>query len=464
MDVERILGENGVSLAQMLAARERRAARQRDMLRGGGKSLISYTLNMPGEIKQFPLAQSFFRHGLARLERHLARNGISIVTKACRVEPTGSEAMLLTDGAPADVKRLTVALEVSSPASRLYDMDVLASDGVKISREALGLPPRRCVICGRAAMDCAPRRIHPARELACAAVKLMYDDAVGRFADTVASAAQRALLYEVCVSPKPGLVDRFNSGSHRDMDLFTFMDSAGALAPYFHLCAALGAEAAEQEPERLFQSLRLPGMEAETFMLEATGGVNVHKGAIFSVGVICAARGWLWGRGENAAAERLAGVARKMLTGLKDEFSPQGQSAGEKIFRESGVTGIRGEAAAGFPAVIECGLPVFERLLAENLPLNDAAAVTLLHLIGAADDTNMIRRSSLFRFREVQREIGRLLDEKTVPDMAGIARLDRQFIAENLSPGGSADLLALTLLLHFMRDFESEKAPWRSES
>ena len=464
MDVERILGENGISLAQMLAARERRAARQRDMLRGGGKSLISYTLNMPGEIKQFPLAQSFFRHGLARLERHLARRGVSVVKKECRFESTGSEAMLLTDGAPADVKSLTVALEVSSPASRLYDMDVLAPDGTKISREALGLPPRRCVICGRAAMDCAPRPIHPARELACAAVKLMYDEAVGRFADTVANAAQRALLYEVCVSPKPGLVDRFNSGSHRDMDLFKFVDSASALAPYFRRCAALGAEAAEQEPERLFQALRLPGMEAEAAMLEATGGVNAHKGVIFSVGVVCAARGWLWGRGEPAAAERLAGAARKMLAGLKDEFPPQGQSAGEKIFRESGVTGIRGEAAAGFPAVLECGLPVFERLLAENLPLNDAAAVTLLHLIGAADDTNMIRRSSLPRFREVQRQIERLLDGTTVPSMTDIARLDRQFVAENLSPGGSADLLALTLLLHFMRDFENEKAPWLSES
>lgn len=464
MDVERILGKNGVSLAQVLAARERRAARQREMLRGGGKSLISYTLNMPGEVKQFPLAQAFFLHGLARLERHLARNGISVIKKECCFEATGSEAMLLTGGAPADVKRLTAALEISSPSSRLYDMDVLAPDGMKISREALGLPPRRCVICGRAVIDCAPRRVHPARELSCAAVKLMYDDAAGRFADTVASAAQRALLYEVCVSPKPGLVDRFNSGSHRDMDLFKFMDSASALAPYFRRCAALGAEAAEQEPERLFQALRLPGMEAETDMLEATGSVNVHKGAIFSAGVICAARGWLWGRGENAAAERLAGTARKMLAGLKDEFSPQGQSAGERIFRESGVTGIRGEAAAGFPAVIECGLPVFERLLAENLPLNEAAAVTLLHLIGAADDTNMIRRSSLSRFREVQRQIKRLLDEKAVPDMADIERLDRQFIAENLSPGGSADLLALTLLMHFMRDFESEKAPWQSEN
>ena len=76
----------------------------------------------------------------------------------------------------------------------------------------------------------------------------------------------------------------------------------------------------------------------------------------------------------------------------------------------------------------------------------------------------MIRRSSLPRFREVQRQIERLLDGTTVPSMTDIARLDRQFVAENLSPGGSADLLALTLLLHFMRDFENEKAPWLSES
>lgn len=462
MNVQRILGENSVSLAQMLAARERRAARQRDMLRGGGKSLISYTLNMPGEIKQFPLAESFFWHGLERLERHLEQHGIVIIKKKCYVDITGSEAMLLTDGAPADVKRLTVALEISSPSSRLYDMDVLLPDGMKISREALGLPPRQCVICGRAVMDCAPRRIHPARELACATVKLMYDDAVSHFADTVAGMAQRALLYEVCVSPKPGLVDRFNSGSHHDMDLFKFMDSAVTLAPYFRRCTVLGAEEAGKEPEQLFQALRLPGMEAETDMLTATGGVNVHKGAIFSLGVICSARGWLWAYGEPAAVKELADVVRKMLVGLKNEFSPQGQSAGEKIFRESGITGIRGEAAAGFPTVLKHGLPVFERLLKKNLTLNDAAAITLLHLIVATDDTNMIRRSSLSRFREVQRQISRLLNEETVPIMEAIARLDRRFIAEDLSPGGSADLLALTLMLHFMRDFENEKAPWQN--
>ena len=148
-----------------------------------------------------------------------------------------------------------------------------------------------------------------------------------------------------------------------------------------------------------------------------------------------------------------------MIEEVKGEFL-SGNSAGQRIYRESGVAGIRGEAVAGFSSVISVSLPFFEFLQKRGKSLNDAAALTLLRLICAVDDTNMIKRSSLARFRQVQTELAAQLAQEPDLPQEKIAVIDRAFIAENLSPGGCADLLALTLLLHFLSRFENEIASW----
>ena len=454
MNLTLILKDKKISLAQMLDARERRVIRQRELMAEGGQCMISYTLNIPGEIKQFPLAEQFFLKGLRRLEKALERGRLKVLEKKVWIEDTGSEAMLSLDAPAEAVKNITAALEESTAASRLYDMDVLSPDGVKMSRESLGYGPRRCIICNDEVMACAPRRKHSAEELSHAAVRLMYDDMAAEFADGIAKDAQRALLYEVCVSPKPGLVDRFNSGSHRDMDLFDFVDSAAVLRSYFFQCVLLGIEKSDLTPQGLFRSLRQPGMEAEERMLDETGGINVHKGAIFSLGILCAARGRLWALGKKADSGALFDTARAMARNVTDELASAPESAGKRIFKTSGITGIRGEAMRGYPSVRDRGLPLLEQLLSEGLSMNDAAAVVLLHLLLAVEDTNMIRRSSLQRFEEVRDQIGRLLEETPVPSLEKIADLDRDFIRENLSPGGSADMLALTLFMHFLKKRE----------
>ncbi len=457
MDITKILGDVKISLPQMLDARERRVARQKEML-NGANCLVSFTLNMPGEIKRFPLAEKFFARGLSRLKRSLAREGVEIRQEKCFIEDTGCEAFLALDADPFKIKHLTSMLEESSQASRLYDMDVLDAAGRKILRGEIGLPPRRCIICGRSVTECAPQRLHSGAELSCAAARLMWDEENDIFVEKIAGAAQRALLYEVCVSPKPGLVDRFNNGSHRDMDLFSFVDSVSVLRPYFRKCVELGIEHAEVDPGAFFQILRLPGMEAEDAMYAVTGGVNVHKGAIFSLGVLCAARGRLWVQGEKATRERLTGTIRSMLAALAEDFRTNADGVGRKIFRSMGVTGIRGEASAGFPS-IDAGLRAFEKLLERGCSVNDAAATVLLHLICTVEDTNMIKRSSLKRFREIQAQLHAFLLKDPVPSTETIVKIDKQFILENLSPGGSADMLALTLMSYFWKDFQDEIAP-----
>ena len=262
----------------------------------------------------------------------------------------------------------------------------------------------------------------------------------------------RAILYEVSTTPKPGLVDRLNSGSHKDMDFFTFMDSAAALYPYFEACARAGQATAERPAPETLAALRPLGCEAEGGMLEATGGVNTHKGAIFSIGITCAALDRaLWARPARVLAEVAAmasGLTERDFAGVTAENAV---TAGQKLYAQYGITGVRGQVEAGLPAVLYYGLPTLEEGLARGYDINRSGCGALLEILVNSTDTNIIARSS----REVQRglveELRALLEKTPYPDAFALSVLDDRFTAENLSPGGSADLLALTYLLHFFK-------------
>ena len=126
--------------------------------------------------------------------------------------------------------------------------------------------------------------------------------------------ATRSLLYEVSVSPKPGLVDRFDSGAHADMDFFTYLDSSAALTEYFRIAYLEGAASSCLTPPELFPRLRRLGVQAEQQMYTATGGVNTHKGIIFTLGLFCGGLGWLFGRGESADEMGLLHLCSQIVT------------------------------------------------------------------------------------------------------------------------------------------------------
>ncbi len=292
------------------------------------------------------------------------------------------------------------------------------------------------------------------------------------YALKVSHLALRALLYEVCTTPKPGLVDRANSGSHKDMDIYTFVDSACALQPYFEECVRIGKETALLAAPETFRRLRLAGIQAEKEMYIATGGVNTHKGAIFSMGIICAAIGRLaeTPSGENRlpgasrggsrpavhpAADAILSECAAMTRGLTaSDFAgltpDQAVTTGQRLYLQYGITGIRGQAEAGFPAVRETGLPVLKNGISMGLSINDAGCAALLALMCASTDTNMIARSSIDTQQRIVGEIRELLIADPYPDRQTLEDLDREFISLNLSPGGSADLLAICYLLYFL--------------
>lgn len=455
-----------VTVAEMMAAREARAQMQRTLLsRYPGAVLVCLTMNIAGPVKTDAEIERAFDWGKAQIRAILAPQ--TSCFEAEIHEKTGPEAVFAVRGDAGEIKRRLCALEDGCPMGRLLDIDVLATGGEKLSRTAFGLPPRRCLLCGEVAAVCARSRAHSADvlfERAKAIIRKHFADA---FAQKTAQLAQRALLTEAALAPKPGLVDRLGPGAHRDMDLFTFIDSACALRPYFEECVRTGMAHGEGEEERCFDSLRVPGLLAEARMREATGGVNTHKGAVFSMGILCASLGMGFdGEGSDAQAAllRCAAMTRtRMAQELSRCARGEGGSAGERLYREQGVGGVRAEAAGGFASVREAGLPRLRGCLAAGMDFEAAALCALVALMARAQDTNALRRGGVegarrLRARAAQMDealCARLEAGPVDADAEGervrgaLSQWDAELSVQGISPGGCADMLALTLLAHF---------------
>jgi len=268
----------------------------------------------------------------------------------------------------------------------------------------------------------------------------------------IAILAHRALVAEAKTTPKPGLVDCDNNGAHRDMSLPLFLKSAETLKPYFLRCALAGWFG--EWPGPLFARLRTYGRKAELDMLAATKGINTHKGAIFSLGLLAAAA---------ASAARLGGgleqveiQVKRLSRGLvENDFAAlaegQAATAGERSFQAFRVTGARGQAEAGFPQIFRGALPRFDRLMAQGRNFNQAAMETLIWLIAEVEDTNLLARGGWEGLTFAAGRALALIEEDRAADPASIRALDREFIARNLSPGGCADLLAGACFLFFLK-------------
>ncbi len=443
-----------VELAQMLEARERRAYMQRELLQKYDKTMVSFTMNIAGPVKTSALITRGFDLGCRYLTEQLQANRIAVVYRQDIHEATGDEAYFILDAEAMTVKAITADIEDATPLGRLFDMDVLSPDGTKAERTELGLPGRKCLICGKPAKECSRSRTHTVADLQARTREILEKAILNADVADLSAMAMRALLYEVSTTPKPGLVDRSNSGSHRDMDIFTFINSASALGPYFTDCYLVGKKTRTLKATATFARLRPLGKEAEGHMYAVTGGVNTHKGAIFSMGIICAALGRL-DRSDWKNADRILDECAAMTNGLieKDFAGLTAENAatmGQKLYVNYGITGIRGQVAAGFPAIREAGLPCLRDGLAKGLSYNDAGCACLLNLMTSATDTNLIARSNMSVYEETIAKIKAILADEPYPDSHTLLALDRDFIEKNLSPGGSADLLAICYFLYFL--------------
>lgn len=432
-----------ITLSELLDARESRARMQKELILKHKAPLICFTMNVAGPTKTSPSIERAFSEGARQI-----REKISPYSALCWLdirEKSGPVLFSSVSAPPKKLKALMVEIEEGHPLGRLFDIDVLDTDGKKITREC----ERGCIVCGAAGRACAAGRLHPLSDIVNITDKMIRDFFADTDAQRIAELAKKSLIDEVYTHPKPGLVDTESRGSHTDMDVSHFEKSAEALTPYFAECVRAGIIHKDEPKEIFFNRIRRLGIEAEMKMYEATGGVNTHKGIIFSMGIITSAVGRLITQGgEIPSAELILSEAGKIAeSAVKRDFEAlDGSTAGGRLYLESGIRGIRGEAMDGFPSVKNIALPAYKSAISDGKNKNDAGALTLLHLIASVYDTSLYNRGGKEGVAYAQMRARELIS-RGEPALDEIRKLDVDFTEKNLSPGGCADLLAITYFL-----------------
>ena len=255
----------------------------------------------------------------------------------------------------------------------------------------------------------------------------------------IAHLAVDALRAELETTPKPGLVDRHDNGSHQDMDLALMGKSIDALQPYFTQLALYGHACAEKYELPDASTVRNIGLQAEQSMLSATGGVNTHRGALFSIGLSVMATAWCMTRDGLVNTKQL----RDLIMQVSGQFTPTAGTHGNTAVNAHRVTGALDLAKAGYHQVFAEWLPAYRRFVTEDTPT--ARHRLLLLIMSQLDDTNVIHRVGYEQAQQVKGEAASLLADYST---AGMEAMNRDYIARNISPGGSADMVALTLFIH----------------
>jgi triphosphoribosyl-dephospho-CoA synthase len=256
--------------------------------------------------------------------------------------------------------------------------------------------------------------------------------------------AVSALIEEAELTPKPALVDRRGNGAHHDLDLPLLRRSAQALQSGF---VALARAAVGEPPTlRLREQIGRIGRGMEQRMLEATGGCNAHRGAIWALGLLIA------GAAQRRSDRNAAGIAAHAaaLARLPDRFAPHPLSHGERARLRFGAAGARGEAQAAFPHATGVGLPTLREARERGVPEDCARLNALMAIMASLDDTCLLHRGGQAALQAAKAGARAVLAAGGTAAPAGQQRLHRlhtELMARWASPGGSADLLSVTLFL-----------------
>ena len=272
----------------------------------------------------------------------------------------------------------------------------------------------------------------------------------------VAKLATKALLYEVSISPKAGLVSRLSNGSHRDMDFYTFIDSSLSLSKYFSECFIYGQKNDFYSPN-FFKNLRDLGKKAEKEMYEATNGINTHKGTIFSMGILISVLASCLKESKEIDLRLLSEKIKNMCSPLSNELESTNNFStyGEKAYKKYHLTGARGLAISGYNIVLLDGINKLKKLT-KILDFETSCILLLFYYISILDDTNIVNRANFETLKEIQMlcknlyedNIKFLSKEKIKNEMSN---LNDVFIEKNISAGGSADLLILTIFIYLIK-------------
>jgi triphosphoribosyl-dephospho-CoA synthase len=417
-----------------LEARDARHAQlQRAFTRlGPADSILFLGANIPGPDKALP--------GLAGLLRS-ALNALPFPVRMFHSgwDCLGPYHLARVSRSPRETKLAALVIEEASPSGRLLDLDVYGPDGLQVGRTALGIPPRPCLLCEEAAMDCIRLQRHSPAELRARVEALLKPYGAlperihpERLAENLVRGAQR----ELDLTPKPGLVDRQDCGSHPDLSYAAMRASIGLLPTFFE---AILACSRRRGTLRDFTRI---GIEAEARMNLAIQ-TNAHRGYLFLAGLLLMAA--LEVDGEIV-------LLREAIARIAEAFFAQDdprETPGARVRNRFALGGILGEARHGLPAVFTHGWPRFREMLSMGGDPEWAAFYTMGHLMQRVEDTTAVRRcgmEGLTRLRTDGETIQRSLERGQAPEPL-LAALNEEYRAIGLTMGGVADCLALVFAL-----------------
>ena len=252
----------------------------------------------------------------------------------------------------------------------------------------------------------------------------------------LAHIATDALLQELDTTPKPGLIDQNDNGAHSDMDYRLMQRSIAALRPYFVKLAVLGY----QKELPTVENLREIGLEAEKAMLEATKGVNTHKGALFALGLAVVSAANLAFKGEISAD-----LLQKNIEQLACQFPDTTDTHGSRVVSQHNVKGALAMAREGYQPLFTDWLPYYRGTRSEEQKLK-----TLLRIMATLDDTNVYHRKGAEGVAQMKADSTALLNNF---EPKKLEQLNQDYNAQGISPGGCADMLALTIFVNFIIHF-----------
>lgn len=271
-------------------------------------------------------------------------------------------------------------------------------------------------------------------------------------AETISDYAVQALLEEVRLTPKPGLVDSDNRGCHNDLTLSLMELSAHTLKSTFkEMAEAVKGKSPSQEVREILAAI---GREGERRMLVATKGVNTHKGAIWTLGLITGASAMLLSNPGTfeITTQKILSMAGAIAE-FEDRYMPVLYTNGEKARRKYAIRSAREEAILGFPTLQNVAIPSFDKYTNEDEAIQGINV--LISLMASTDDTCILNRSNMEVLNQVKILSKDLIDNGGIglPENGVKFKMLENFIIENwISPGGSADLLAATIYLKKITD------------
>lgn len=447
-------------LYKVLQSREERALR-RDKLANKTHSSLSLTLNIPGYPKSNETVEGVFSIILNDLEIFLKANRIQIVEKTMVnfTDEAGHMFLVALDKNSNDlikIKEKAEKFEESHKLGRIIDVDIFDEYGKPISSGK----SKKCIICeNSSAVNCMREQKHDYKELRAHIFKLLKEyknkSELESLENTLTEFANRAILYEISLSPKPGLVNYYNSGAHEDMNFYSFLNSASALAPFWRKFVKAGSNFAGN-PDEVLPIIRQIGLQAESIMFKSTSNVNTHKGIIFLMGLSVFAVAWSI-KQNKAIAERdfIDKIKQICLNLIENELLTKEiiTTHGENCFKKYGYqgAGARHEVQKGMPIVFDYALPYCEEKL-KNLSLlnreklDEILHKTLLLIISHLNDSNVLYRKGKEKAAELKK-----MAELAFTDDIKYNDLNEFCLKENISPGGSADMLAITLFFFFVK-------------